>query len=69
MKVFRWMLLLSYGFFILWITLFSRTPNDKHMIELGLFWSYRLLLSGAPNGRKEVIQNIQNILFFLHLAY
>ena len=65
MKAIRWILFWSYCFFILWITLFSRTPNGKHIIELGLFLSYRLLLSGAPNGRKEVIQNIQNILFFI----
>lgn len=65
MKVIRWILFFSYCFFILWITLFSRTPNGKHIMELGLFWSYRLLLSGAPNGKKEVIQNMQNILFFI----
>ena len=65
MKVIRWILLFLYCFFIFWITLFSRSSNGKHIIELELFWSYRLLLSGAPNGRKEVTQNIQNVLFFI----
>lgn len=65
MKVIRWILFFLFCFFILWTTLLKRTPNGKHSIELGLFWSYRLLLSGDSYGKVEVKQNIQNVLFFI----
>lgn len=65
MRIIRWILFIAFCFIILWITLFSRTPNGKHTIILGLFWSYRLLLSGESDSRRVVIQNIQNVLFFI----
>ena len=49
----------------MWYTILSRKPSDKHEVQLGLFWSYRMLLSGAKEGPRVVVQNLQNIAFFI----
>jgi len=33
--------------------------------DLRFMWSYRELLTGDPNWKKDVIQNLQNIAFFI----
>lgn len=55
----------SYCLFIMWVAVLSRKPTGRHEIELRLLWSYRLFISGGPDGRQAVIQNLQNILFFV----
>ena len=56
-------------FAILWLTLLSRTPRLDHKLILRLFWSYRNLFSGRPNGWNEVVQNLENILLFMPFGF
>lgn len=65
MKTVRRWLFVAYCIFILWYTLISRTPKTIHTAELRLFWSFRDLLAGKSTGKADVIQNINNILFFI----
>lgn len=65
MKTVRWGLFVAYCLFIVWYTLMSRTPKTTHTAELRLFWSFRDLLAGKSTGKADVIQNINNILFFI----
>ena len=64
MKRFRWILFASYCVFILYYTILSRTPGIPRA-DLRFMWAYREMLAGHPNWKKDVIQNLQNILFFI----
>lgn len=33
--------------------------------DMRLFWSYREMITGDPNWKKDVLQNLQNIAFFI----
>ena len=69
MKRIRQLLFSLYCLFIAWYTVFSRDPSTNHRAELSLLWSYRNLLAGEPTARAEVIQNIQNVLFFIPFGF
>ena len=49
----------------MWYAVLSRRPSTPKEIEWRLLWSYRELLAGDPNGKKDVLQNLNNILFFI----
>ena len=65
MKKARWVLFALYCLFIVWYTLLSRPTKPARTADLRLFWSFRDLLAGKPTGKTDVIQNINNILFFV----
>lgn len=55
-----------YVLFLLWITILSRQPRvGERVFKLELLWSYRAWAAGAPDGKTESIQNINNILVFI----
>lgn len=54
-----------YCIFILWMTILKREPNAERKIVFDLFWSFRKWLSGSKRGRRETIQYVNNILFFI----
>lgn len=52
--------------FLLWLTILSRQPRvGERVFKLELLWSYRAWAAGAPDGKTESIQNINNILVFI----
>lgn len=57
-------LFIAYSVFIVWYTVLSREPGLRNA-DLRLFWAYRELFAGDPHGKKDVIQNVSNILFFI----
>ena len=65
MKKARWVLFVLYCLFIVWYTLLSRHTKPARTADLRLFWSFRDLLAGKSTGKTDVIQNINNILFFI----
>lgn len=64
MKKLRWVLFVAYCGFIVWYTIISRQPGVPKA-DLRLFWSYREMFTGDPNWKKDVVQNLQNIAFFI----
>lgn len=64
MKKAMWALLALYCLFIVWSTVLSRN-SEVPKADLRFMWSYRELLTGDPNWKKDVIQNLQNIAFFI----
>ncbi len=63
---FGWILFSVYVLFLLWLTIFSRQPRSlERVFKWELLWSYRAWLAGAPDGKTESIQNINNILIFI----
>ena len=69
LKTFSVILFSAYCIFILWFTIFSRSPLTTRHTVLSLFWSYRAWLAGEPNGKTEAIQNFNNILFFIPYGF
>lgn len=67
-KIIHCVFLISYCFFILWITVLNRnTTVSKY--ELGLFWGLRKFLNNEPNGYTVFVQYINNILFFIPFGF
>lgn len=66
----KWLnfLFVAYCLFMLWVTLFSRKPST-HRFELSIFWSFRELFSGHPDGVKDIVQYLDNILFFIPFGF
>ena len=65
-----WILFSVYVLFLLWLTIFSRQPRSfERVFKWELLWSYRAWLAGAPDGKTESIQNINNILVFIPLGF
>ena len=64
MKKLRWILFIAYCGFIVWYTIISRKPGEPQA-DLRFMWSYQEMLLGDPNWKKDVIQNLQNIAFFI----
>ena len=64
MRRLRWVLFVAYCGFIIWYTIISRNPGVPKA-DLRLFWSYREMITGDPNWKKDVLQNLQNIAFFI----
>lgn len=63
-KQFRWVLFGGYCIFIIYYTILSRNPGTPKA-DLRLMWAYQEMLTGHPNWKKDVAQNINNILFFI----
>lgn len=65
-KWLAWILFSVYVLFLLWLTILSRRPRlGERVFKWELLWSYRAWLAGAPDGKTESIQNINNILVFI----
>lgn len=65
-KQLGWILFVAYCMLLLWLTVFSRKPRvGNRVFKWELVWSYRAWLAGAPDGKTESIQNINNILIFI----
>lgn len=65
---YRWILkvlFVSYCLFIVWSTLLTRTAKATHSADLRFMWAYREMVTGDPNWKNDVLQNLQNILFFV----
>ena len=65
----RIFLFITYCFFIVYYTLLSRSVSQTHRIELRLMWAYREMLVHDTEWKKDVMQNIANILFFIPLGF
>lgn len=50
--------------FALWYTLLSRTATSRRC-DFRLFWALRAWFHGDPQGKKEFVQYLCNILFFI----
>ena len=68
-KRIRIALFVCYILFILWATLFSRHSTGEHRVELRLMWSYREMFAREPTWKIDVLQNIENILFFIPFGF
>ena len=64
MKKVQWVLLAPYCLFIVWSTILFR-HSGVPKTDLRFMWSYQEMLTGDPNWKKDVIQNLQNIAFFI----
>ena len=64
MKKAQWVLFALYCLFIVWYAVLSRKAGS-HRVEWRLLWSYREMFAGDPNWKKDVVQNLQNIAFFI----
>ena len=63
-------LFVIYTIFVVWMTLLKREPRVRaRVIEPELFWAFRGWLNGAPDGKQESIQYIQNVLFFIPFGF
>lgn len=63
-------LFVIYAIFVVWMTLLKREPRVRdRVIEPELFWAFRGWINGAPDGKQESIQYIQNVLFFLPFGF
>ncbi len=58
----------AYCGFILYLTVLSRHPGQGKM-DLRFMWSYREYLAGNKDRKKDVIQNLQNILLFVPFGF
>lgn len=60
----------AYVIFVVWMTLLKREPRFRaRVIKPELFWAFRGWLNGAPDGKQESIQYIQNVLFFIPFGF
>ena len=66
----KWLdiLFLIYCMFMLWMTILNREPKT-HRCELSLFWSFKELISGHPDGVKDTVQYLSNVLFFIPFGF
>lgn len=63
-------LFVIYTIFVVWMTLLKREPRVKaRVIEPELFWAFRGWINGAPDGKQESMQYIQNVLFFIPFGF
>lgn len=52
------------------MTLLKREPRVRaRVIEPEMFWAFRGWINGAPDGKQESIQYIQNVLFFIPFGF
>ena len=54
-----------YCFFIVCYTLLLRKQGAYHKADMRFMWAYREMLTGHPEWKTDVLQNIFNILFFV----
>lgn len=63
-------LFVIYTIFVVWMTLLKREPRVRaRVFEPELFWAFRGWINGAPDGKQESIQYIQNVLFFIPFGF
>lgn len=63
-------LFVIYTIFVVWMTLLKREPRVRaRVIKPELFWALRGWINGAPDGKQESIQYIQNVLFFIPFGF
>lgn len=63
-------LFVIYTIFVVWMTLLKREPRVRaRVIKPELFWAFQGWLNGAPDGKQESIQYIQNVLFFIPFGF
>lgn len=60
----RWVLFALYCLFIVWYTVLSRKAGEPRA-DLRFMWSYKDLIAGKSTAKADVIQNLQNIAFFI----
>ena len=52
------------------MTLLKREPRVRaRVFEPEMFWAFRGWINGAPDGKQESIQYIQNVLFFIPFGF
>lgn len=64
-KYIRLVLFIAYCLFILCYTVLCREKGYMHKADLRFMWAYREMLTGHPEWKEDVFQNIANILFFV----
>ena len=64
MNKLRKILFIAYCGFIVWYTIISRKPGISKA-DLRFMWSYQEILLGDPHWKEDVLQNLQNIAFFI----
>ena len=63
-------LFVIYTIFVVWMTLLKREPRVRaRVIKPELLWAFRGWINGAPDGKQESIQYIQNVLFFIPFGF
>lgn len=63
-------LFVIYTIFVVWMTLLKREPRVRaRVIEPEMFWAFRGWINGAPDGKQESMQYIQNVLFFIPFGF
>lgn len=63
-------LFVIYTIFVVWMTLLKREPRVRaRVFEPEMFWAFRGWINGAPDGKQESIQYIQNVLFFIPFGF
>lgn len=63
-------LFVIYTIFVVWMTLLKREPCVRaRVFEPEMFWAFRGWINGAPDGKQESIQYIQNVLFFIPFGF
>lgn len=65
----KFVFFIVYYLFIVCYTLLARKQSPYHKIDLRFMWAYREMLTGNPNWRMDVLQNIFNILFFVPFGF
>ncbi len=65
MVLFHWILSVY-----LWYTILSRDVRPtQRVFEPELFWAFKALAEGKPEGKQEFIQFINNVLFFIPFGF
>lgn len=63
-------LFVIYTIFVVWMTLLKREPRVRaRVFEPEMLWAFRGWINGAPDGKQESIQYIQNVLFFIPFGF
>lgn len=68
-KRIQFVLFLMYVGFMLWMTLFSRTPYPHRVFRPELFWEIRSMLAGEESGKLLTLLFLENILFFIPFGF
>lgn len=68
-KRIQFVLFLVYVGFMLWMTLFNRTPYPHRVFRPELFWEIRSMLAGEESGKMVTLLFLENILFFVPFGF
>ncbi len=61
----RLFLFIAYCVFIIYYAILSRETRNAPKADLRFMWAYREMLTGHPEWKEDVLQNILNIVFFI----